>query len=243
MDAVQVVILLALGWVASSVPGWWAEARSLAPRPADLERARAGMVEHQLRSRGIRDERVLQAMGTIARHEFVPEAYRARAYDDSALPIGSGQTISQPYIVALMTELIDPQPGQRVLEVGTGSGYQAAVLAPLVREVYTIEILAELARTAGQRLARLGYGNVHIREGDGYRGWPEHAPFDAIVVTAGATEIPGPLVEQLRPGGRMVIPVERGPDAQTLRLIEKHPDGTVKVRDVAAVRFVPLRRP
>ncbi len=200
------------------------------------------MVALQLRSRGIQNERVLQAMRTVPRHEFVPESYRARAYEDSPLPIGSGQTISQPYIVALMTELIDPGPEHRVLEVGTGSGYQAAVLAQLVREVYTIEILPELARTATQRLARLKYDNVYVREGDGYRGWPERAPFDAILVTAGATEIPKPLIEQLKPGGRMVIPVGSGPESQTLRVVEKNPDGTMKIRDVAPVRFVPLRR-
>jgi protein-L-isoaspartate(D-aspartate) O-methyltransferase len=200
------------------------------------------MVEVQLRARGIRSDRVLRAMRTVPRHEFVSESYAARAYEDSPLPIGSGQTISQPYIVALMTELVDPRPEHRVLEVGTGSGYQAAVLAQLVREVYTIEIVPELARPATQRFARLGYDNVYVREGDGYRGWPEHAPFDGIVVTAGATEIPKPLVEQLKPGGRMVIPVGSRRAHQTLQVVVKNPDGTINIRDVAPVRFVPLRR-
>lgn len=242
MNRVQAVIVLALAWVMSGTPGSWAEPRSLSPQRADAEQARARMVEVQLRSRGIQNERVLHAMRTVPRHEFVSESYKARAYEDSPLPIGSGQTISQPYIVALMTELIDPGPEHRVLEVGTGSGYQAAVLAQLVREVYTIEILPELARTATQRLARLKYDNVYVREGDGYRGWPERAPFDAILVTAGATEIPKPLIEQLKPGGRMIIPVGSGAESQTLQVVEKNPDGTMKIRDVAPVRFVPLRR-
>jgi len=220
---------------AGTPPGW-------AARATDADQARARMVETQLRARGIRNERVLQAMRTVPRHEFVPEASRARAYEDTPLAIGAGQTISQPYIVALMTEWIEPEPGDRVLEVGTGSGYQAAVLAGLVREVYTIELLPELARAAAGRLARLGYDNVHVREGDGYLGWPERAPFDAIVVTAGATEIPAPLVEQLKPGGRMVIPVGRAPGVQTLKVVDRTADGTVSVRDVAPVRFVPLRR-
>ena len=201
------------------------------------------MVQEQIRARGIRDERVLQAMGAVPRHEFVPEAYRASAYDDSALPTSLGQTISQPYIVALMTEHADPKPEHRVLEIGTGSGYQAAVLSLLVREVYTIEILPDLARSAAERLNRLNFKNVHVREGDGYAGWPERAPFDSILVTAGATEIPKPLVEQLKNGGRMVIPVGRSLLEQELQIVEKDLQGKITVRNVIPVRFVPLRRP
>ena len=200
------------------------------------------MVEEQIQARGIKNRRVLDAMSSVPRHEFVPEEYRNSAYGDFPLPTSSGQTISQPYIVALMTELIDPQPEQRVLEIGTGSGYQAAILAKLVRDVYTIELVPELARTATQRLARLGFKNVHVRQGDGYQGWPEFAPFDAILVTAGASEIPKPLVDQLRPGGRMVIPVDNTAGHQTLQVLEKGVDGKVSVRDLIPVRFVPLIR-
>lgn len=200
------------------------------------------MVQEQIRARGVRDERVLRAMSTVPRHEFVAEAYRASAYDDSPLPTSLGQTISQPYIVALMTELAGPKAEHRVLEVGTGSGYQAAVLSLLVREVYTIEILPELARSAAGRLERLNFKNVQVREGNGYLGWPEHAPFDSILVTAGATEIPKPLVEQLKNGGRMVIPVGSSSLEQELQVVEKDSQGKVSIRNVIPVRFVPLRR-
>jgi protein-L-isoaspartate(D-aspartate) O-methyltransferase len=200
------------------------------------------MVEDQIRARGVNNPRVLEAMTVVPRHEFVPEAYRSSAYDDQPLPTSQGQTISQPYIVALMTELADPKSEHRVLEVGTGSGYQAAVLSGLVRDVYTIELVPELARTATERLKRLGYNNVHVREGDGYLGWPEHAPFDSILVTAGATEIPKPLVEQLKPGGRMIIPVGDTTSVQTLQIVEKDSTGNVHVRDSIPVRFVPLLR-
>jgi protein-L-isoaspartate(D-aspartate) O-methyltransferase len=200
------------------------------------------MVEQQLAARGVKDERVLAAMGKVPRQEFVPEDYRAWAYDDCALPIGQGQTISQPYIVAFMTEAIGPRPGQRVLEVGTGSGYQAAVLAELVGEVYTIELLPELAAAATERLARLGYRNMHVKAGDGYLGWPDQGPFDAVVVTCGAKEVPQPLLEQLKPGGKMVIPVGEVGEVQTLRVLTKGPGGQPEVRDLLPVRFVPLRR-
>jgi protein-L-isoaspartate(D-aspartate) O-methyltransferase len=200
------------------------------------------MVNEQIRARGINHPLVLDAMRTVPRHEFVPEAYRASAYDDSPLPTSLGQTISQPYIVALMTELADPKPEQRVLEVGTGSGYQAAVLSKLVRDVYSIEILPELAARAESRLDRLGFKNVHVRQGNGYQGWPEYAPFHSILVTAGATEIPQPLVEQLAPGGRMIIPVGRDSSVQTLQVVSKDAKGLVSVRNVIPVRFVPLRR-
>jgi protein-L-isoaspartate(D-aspartate) O-methyltransferase len=172
----------------------------------------------------------------------VPKGLRAEAYDDRPLPIGQGQTISQPYIVACMTEAIGPRSGQRVLEVGTGSGYQAAVLAELVGEVYTVELLPELAEAAKKRLARLGYRNVHVKAGDGYLGWPDKGPFDAVVVTCGAKEVPRPLFEQLKPGGKMVIPVGKSGEVQTLRVITKGSDGKREVRDLLPVRFVPLRR-
>jgi protein-L-isoaspartate(D-aspartate) O-methyltransferase len=200
------------------------------------------MVEEQIRSRGVTHEGVLRAMTEVARHEFVPEALRLSAYEDRPLPIGLEQTISQPYIVAMMTELVDPKPGHRVLEVGTGSGYQAAVIARLVAEVYTIEIIPEHAESARQRLQSMGVGNVQVRAGNGYLGWPDKAPFDGILVTAGATEIPQPLLQQLKPGGRMVIPVGNGPEDQVLKVVEKRQSGTVEVRDVFPVRFVPLRR-
>lgn len=183
---------------------------------------------------------VLRAMEEVPRHEFVPEALRDRAYEDRALPIGEGQTISQPFIVALMTDLLRPKPDDVVLEIGTGSGYQAAVLSRLVRQVHTIEIVEPLARQAAGRLAALGYGNVSVRHGDGYVGWPDKAPFDAIIVTAGAERIPEPLVAQLKPGGRMVIPVGSGD--QRLILLEKRPDGRIRKRSITPVIFVPFTR-
>ena len=188
-------------------------------------------------------DRVMAAMRKVARHRFVPDAVASQAYYDSPLPIGSGQTISQPYIVALSTDLIDPKPDHVVLEIGTGSGYQAAVLAELVKSVYSIEIVEELAREAAQRLASLGYRNVEVRIGDGYKGWPEKAPFDAIIVTAAAPSVPTPLLAQLKPGGRMVIPVDAGFLHQNLMLIEKDADGTTRSRVVLRVRFVPLTGP
>lgn len=203
---------------------------------------RRTMVQDQLRDRGIADERVLAALTVVPRHEFVPEALRRQSYRDGALPIGGGQTISQPYIVALMTEAIRPQPGQRVLEVGTGSGYQAAVLAELVGAVYSIELLPELAQEAAARLERLGYANIYFRTGDGYQGWPEAAPFDAVVVTAGAEHVPQPLFDQLKPGGILVIPVGDRHGDQMLRLVTKGLRGERQERDLAPVRFVPLRR-
>jgi protein-L-isoaspartate(D-aspartate) O-methyltransferase len=185
-------------------------------------------------------EDVLRVLGEVERHEFVPRGQQSNAYANRPLPIGHGQTISQPYIVALMTDLVDPQPDQVVLEVGTGSGYQAAVLARLVREVYSIEIIEELATEAGARLERLGFDNVTTRLGDGYYGWEKHAPFDAIVVTAAASHVPPPLVAQLKPGGRMVIPVGSRFLTQYLLLVEKTADGEILTRQITAVRFVPL---
>lgn len=201
---------------------------------------RARMVSHQIVSRGVRDTATLRAMRTVPRHEFVPRAYLDAAYDDRPLPIGLGQTISQPYIVAYMTELLRPKPGDRVLEVGTGSGYQAAVLGEIVADVYTIEIFDELAKTAAARLARAGYRNVYVRHGDGYFGWPEKSPFDAVIVTAAAGHIPPPLLEQLKPGGRMAIPVGSVYGVQTLVLVEKDREGRVTTESLLPVRFVPL---
>ena len=185
---------------------------------------------------------VMVAMGKVPRHRFVPDAQAAHAYDDRPLPIGNGQTISQPYIVALMTDLLDLKAGDRVLEIGTGCGYQAAVLAAIAREVYTIEIVAPLAAEAAARLATLGYRNVTARAGDGYRGWPEHAPFDAIIVTAAAPAVPPALIEQLKPGGRLVIPVGAQWEPQQLLVIDKNAAGATTTRRVLGVRFVPLTR-
>jgi protein-L-isoaspartate(D-aspartate) O-methyltransferase len=188
------------------------------------------------------DPRVIAALARVPRHAFVPAGLRDRAYRNYPLPIGYGQTISQPYIVALMTDLLQVGPGARVLEIGTGSGYQAAVLAELVDRVYTIEIVEPLAQDARARLERLGYANVVVRAGDGYAGWPEHAPFDAILVTAAPDHVPPALIEQLRPGGRLVLPVGAEGGDQSLRVVEKDRDGRVSERTVLAVRFVPLTR-
>jgi protein-L-isoaspartate(D-aspartate) O-methyltransferase len=196
------------------------------------------MVEPQIVARGVRDPRVLAAMRKVPRHLFVDSAQRAEAYEDHPLPIPGNQTISQPYIVALMTELLELKPTARVLEIGTGSGYQSAVLGELAKEVYTIEIVPELAQLAARRLKELGYANVRAREGDGYRGWPEEAPFDAIIVTAAPERIPQPLVDQLAPGGVMVIPV--GGFFQELKVFRKSADGRVAERDILPVRFVPM---
>ncbi len=192
--------------------------------------------------RGALDARVLAAMGNIARHLYVPERRRGSAYADRPLPIGYGQTISQPFIVALMTDLLQLEPEHTVLEVGTGSGYQAAVLAKLTRRVCTIEIVPELGQAAARRLQRLGHANVETRIGDGYYGWPACGPFDGIVVTAAASQVPPPLIEQLKPGGRMVIPVGGPFVTQQLVLVQKRADGRVTTRQLLPVRFVPLTR-
>jgi protein-L-isoaspartate(D-aspartate) O-methyltransferase len=205
---------------------------------SDTEKARReAMVRDQIERRGVRDPRVLAAMRAVPRHAFVPSALRAEAYEDEPLPIGHGQTISQPYIVALMTELARLDAGAKVLEIGTGSGYQAAVLACVAREVYSIEILAPLAETAATRLRELGYSNVEVRAGDGYRGWPDEAPFDAILLTAAPTRIPPALLEQLAPGGRLVAPV--GDRDQDLVVVTRTESGFVE-RVVLPVRFVPM---
>jgi protein-L-isoaspartate(D-aspartate) O-methyltransferase len=183
---------------------------------------------------------VRAALAGVERHRFVPESQRALAYGNHPLPIGAGQTISQPYIVALSTDLVAPRPGHRVLEVGTGSGYQAAILAEIVGKVYTIELIADLGNAATERLRALGYRNVEVRIGDGYAGWPEKAPFDGIVVTAAPPQVPQALVEQLKPGGRMVIPVGSSGAAQELLVLTKRADGSLERRSVLPVRFVPL---
>jgi len=206
-------------------------------RKSDFERLRGKMVEQQLIPRDIIDRDVLQAMRAVPRHLFVPETYRDQAYHDGPLPIAEGQTISQPYIVAIMTELLQIDSTSKVLEIGTGSGYQAAVLAEISDSVYSIEIITKLARRADSLLDSLGYIAVQVRAGDGYKGWPEAAPFDAIIVTAAAPRIPQPLVDQLKPGGRMVIPV--GEFSQELMLITRDEDEVIK-KNIIPVRFVPM---
>jgi len=198
------------------------------------------MVADQIAARGVKDPRVLAAMREVPRHEFVPPDVRADAYIDAPLPIGFGQTISQPYIVALMTELAKPSATDSVLEVGTGSGYQAAVLSRLVATVRSIEIVEPLARSAETALRRLGYANVQVRIGDGYQGWPEAAPFDVIVVTAAPDAVPSALVAQLRPGGRLVIPVGPVGGVQDLLVMNKDAAGRTTTRSIIPVRFVPL---
>jgi protein-L-isoaspartate(D-aspartate) O-methyltransferase len=211
----------------------------------DTPRLIADIVEEarqsaRLTGRGRLSGRVLRAVEAVPRDAFVPEALRYRAYDDGPLPIGHGQTISQPFIVALMTDLLETRPGDTVLEVGTGSGYQAAILSRLVKTVYTLEIVPALAREASERLARLGYGNVVVRCGDGYAGWPEAAPFDGILVAAAAPYVPPSLLEQLKPGGRLVLPVGAAGGVQELVRVEKAADGGLCRHSLLPVVFVPL---
>jgi len=208
------------------------------PSTSEFAAQRQEMVEQQLKPRGIKDERVLTAMGTVPREEFVPENLRDKSYTDRALPIGHDQAISQPFIVAFMTEQLRPQSADRILEVGTGSGYQTAILAELVKDVYTIEIIDPLAKDASARLARLGYNNAHVKVGDGYQGWPEVAPFDGIIVTCAPDKVPQPLTQQLKEGGRMLVPVGNGMDQQ-LYLLEKK-DGQLVQTVILPVRFVPM---
>ena len=203
--------------------------------------AREKMDKEQIIIRGVTDQPTLRAMRKVPRHLFVPEEYRNEAYDDNPLPIGYGQTISQPYIVAYMTEVSKPAPEKKVLEIGTGSGYQAAVLAEIVDKVYSIEIVPELARESSERLKKLGYSNITCKFGDGYKGWPEHAPFDIIVVTAAPEQIPQPLIDQLAENGRLVIPVGAPAAVQELILIEKK-NGNIEKKRLTFVRFVPFRR-
>lgn len=232
MTGVRMIAVLAL---AGSF--WSCGGRGSADEERRWVELREEMVRTQIAARGVRDANVLAAMRTVPRHLFVPPEVRYQAYADHPLPIGDGQTISQPYIVGLMSELMAVKPGDKVLEIGTGSGYQAAVLAAMGCTVYTIEIREALARSAAERLANLGYGSVQVRAGDGYAGWPEAAPFAGIIVTAAPERIPQPLVEQLAVGGRLVIPV--GSFYQQLKVLTKGRDGLVQ-RDVIPVRFVPM---
>ncbi len=204
------------------------------------EKVRQRMVRDQVVARGIKDQKVIQAMLNVPRHMFVPANYERMAYEDRPLPIGAGQTISQPYIVALMTETLELTKNMKVLEIGTGSGYQSAILAEIVNEVYTIEIIESLGKKAQNLLSDLGYDNTHVKIGDGYKGWPEKAPFDAIIVTCAPTDVPQPLEEQLKEGGKMIIPVG-GSIVQELALLEKK-SGKLKKKIVAPVRFVPMVR-
>lgn len=203
----------------------------------DFKTMREKMVETQIKARGVKDSRVLSSMLKVERHLFVPKELQLSAYTDQPLPIGEGQTISQPYIVALMTELLELKGGEKVLEIGTGSGYQAAILAELVKEIYTIEIIETLATSAKKLLLQLGYQNITVKAGDGYLGWPEFAPFDAIIVTAAPDHIPKPLLEQLKEGGRMVVPV--GTYSQVLKKIVKR-SGRIETSDIIPVVFVPM---
>lgn len=206
-----------------------------------FQQQRENLVKNQLIPRGIKNKAVLEAMRSVERHLMVPKDVQKHAYEDRPLPIGSGQTISQPFIVAFMTQAIQPEPGMKVLEIGTGSGYQAAVLAEIVDEVYTIETVEALGKKAENTLTGMGYKNIFYKIGDGYHGWEEHAPFDAIIVTAAPEEIPPRLIEQLKTGGKMVIPV--GPSAnQHLKLLEKKKNGKITSKELLPVRFVPFTR-
>jgi protein-L-isoaspartate(D-aspartate) O-methyltransferase len=234
--------LLTAVWLAAWAGGVLLAPTSMRAGEADFAAARRRMVSEQLLApgRGITNARVLAAMGKVPRHEFVPQQWRALAYEDQPLPIGHGQTISQPFIVAFMTERLEPKPTDRVLEIGTGSGYQAAVLSGLVAEVDTIEIIEDLAKEAAANLKRLGCTNVHVRAGDGYQGWPAAAPFDSIIVTCAPENVPQPLVDQLKDGGRMIIPVGSGWDQELLVLNKR---GTkLERQSLLPVRFVPMTR-
>jgi len=244
VDTSALLVLPVVSLACALIPWPLRGAAAASPsQPADrFAAAREEMVARQIADRGVTDKRVLSALRAVPRHLFVPPSSEDEAYEDRPVPIGYGQTISQPYIVALMTELARLKPDDRVLEIGTGSGYQAAVLSRLAGAVYTIEIIEPLAERARQVLAKLECRNVTVRTGDGYAGWPEAAPFDAIVVTAAPDHVPPALVAQLKPGGRLVIPVGAVYDAQQLRLLEKDQRGQVYTRDVIPVRFVPLVR-
>ena len=234
---------VAVGVTAVALPGLAEIAFSGRTRPQDDQTTRRMDLIETLRAEGIKNERVLTALANVPRHVMVPEAYADQAYGNYPLPIGHGQTISQPYVVALMTDLLQVEAGAKVLEIGTGSGYQAAVLAELDCDVLTMEIVPELAKRAATMLADLGYDNVQVKLGDGYLGWPEEAPFDGVIVTAAPEEIPQPLIDQLRPGGRLVIPVGPVSGYQYLSVVEKEMDGTVNRLRGIPVRFVPLVHP
>jgi len=236
----EIFILLFGGMIAADAGGqeiYARERKAMVDTIAAITRETGGET-----GRAHLNQRVLTAMNKVPRHRFVPADMERHAYENRPLPIGNGQTISQPFIVALMTDLLDLKPADKVLEIGTGCGYQAAVLGELAREVYTIEIVEPLAREAAARLATLGYRNVSARSGDGYHGWPEHAPFDAIIVTAAAPEVPPVLIDHLKPSGKLVIPVGAQWSGQELLVIEKSGYGKTTTRTVLAVRFVPLTR-
>ena len=220
----------------------WVLPRGTSPAADQYAEAREKMVRQQIEARGIADKKVLSAMRKVPRHLFVPPENRSRAYEDYPLPIGYGQTISQPYIVALMTELLNLKKGARVLEVGSGSGYQAAILTEIVDEVYTVEIIAPLASRAGKALREQGYRNIHVAHRDGYYGWKEHAPYDAIIVTAAAEFIPPPLISQLKIGGLMCIPVGPPFSVQELFLVKKKSEKEIETKVITQVAFVPLTR-
>jgi protein-L-isoaspartate(D-aspartate) O-methyltransferase len=215
-----------------------AAARLPAQDPFAAERER--MVRTQIQERDVRNPAVLRVMRLVPRHLFIPEAVRAQAYEDHPVPVGYGQTISQPYIVGLMTELLEPRKDSKVLEIGTGSGYQAAVLSGLVKQLFSIEIVPQLARSSAALLDKLGYRNVTVRWGDGYKGWPEQAPFDRIIVTAAPPELPKALLDQLKPGGKLVAPVGSTVFGQDLIVVDKTPDGKLRRRSVIPVMFVPM---
>jgi protein-L-isoaspartate(D-aspartate) O-methyltransferase len=228
-------LLLLTGWVLFPFPN----SPSFSSEDPNLITARKKMVEHDLKGRDITDPKVLEIMGRVPRHLFVDKSLQSQAYADHPLPIGEGQTISQPYIVALMTQILQIQPGERVLEIGTGSGYQAAVLAELTNQVYTIEIRESLTKLAAQRLRQLGYESVRVKYGDGYFGWEEYAPFDAIIVTCAANHIPPPLIKQLKEGGRLIIPLGSTTYFQTLTLLTKR-QGKPDIQHLTGVAFVPM---
>lgn len=216
------------------------DGKGLESAEEDYSLQRKRMVKRQIIARGVKDKKVIETMEKVPRHLFVPDKFREYSYYDQPLPIGLEQTISQPYIVALMTEMLDIDDDDVVLEIGTGSGYQAAVLSEIAKEVFTIEIIEELGLQVRERLEKLGYNNVNARIADGYLGWPEKAPFDAIIVTAAAKKIPDPLIEQLKPGGKMVIPVNSTFLGQDLLIVEKDKEGKINIQKTIPVRFVPL---
>lgn len=240
---IRILAVLVVAWPVACASGRDTPFPSpaLTPGVDAFAATRRAMVANQIRARDVNDPNVLRAMETVPRHEFVPPEFLDQAYEDHPLPIGSGQTISQPYIVAVMTELAQIRPGDRVLEIGTGSGYQAAILSELTDQVYSVEIIPALAEDAAARLTRLGYSHVVAKNADGYNGWEEHAPFDAILVTAAPDHIPPPLIAQLKDGGRMIIPVGPPGFFQTLWRVNKHGD-TIITENIMGVAFVPLTR-